>query len=58
MHHTVAHGINLLQVLDDTNLRVGQQGEDKLHTLSMLGNVMHNLLLLSIRQLHLYKAAL
>jgi len=55
MHHAVAHGINLVKTLDDTNLRISEQREDELHTLGMLGNVVHNLLLLTIGQLHLHK---
>ena len=47
MHHTVTYGVDLVETLDDTNLRICQQREDELHTLSMLRDVVHNLLLLT-----------
>ena len=55
MHHTVTYGINLIERLDNTNLGIGQQRKDELHTLGMLRDVMYNLLLLTISQLHLDK---
>ena len=55
VYHAVTDGIDFLQVFDDTDLRIGQQREDELHTLGMLGDVVHNLLLLTISQLHLDK---
>ena len=55
MHHAVAYGVNLLQVFDDANLRIGQKREDKLNALGMLRDVVHNLALLSIGQLHLHE---
>ena len=55
VHHAVAYGINLVKALDDTDFRVGQQGEDELHTLGMFGDVVHDLLLLAVSQLHFHK---
>ena len=55
MHHAVTYGIDFLQVLDDTNLGIGQQREDELHTFGMLGDVVHDLLFLTIGELHLDK---
>ena len=55
MHHAVTYGINLVKTLDDTNLGVGQQREDELHALGVLRYVVHNLTLLAIGELHLYK---
>ena len=57
MHHAVTDGIDFLQIFDDTDFRVGQQREDELHTLRMLGDIVHNLLLLTIGELYLYKSA-
>ena len=53
MHHTVTYGVNLLQVFDDTNLRIGEQTENELHTLGVFGDIVHDLLLLAIGQFHL-----
>ncbi len=36
--HTVTNGTNLLEVLDNTNLRVSQRLEDNLDTLGMVGD--------------------
>ncbi len=57
VHHAMTHGIDFLQVLDDTNLGVSQQREDELHALGMLGDVVHDLLLLAIGQFHLDESA-
>ena len=55
MHHAMTYSINLIETLDDTNLRIGKQRENELHALGMLGNVVHNLLFLAIGKLYLYK---
>ena len=55
MHHAVAYGVNLFQVFDDTNLRVGEQGEDKLPSLCMLGNVVHDFFLGAVGQFYLHE---
>ena len=51
----MAHSVNLVETLDDTNLRISEQREDEFHTLGMLRDIVHNLFLLTIGQLHLYK---
>ena len=56
MHHTMANRINLIKRLDHAYLRVGQQREDEFHALRMLGDIMHNLFLLTIWQLHFHKS--
>ncbi len=56
MHHTMANSVDLIETLDNTDLRVSEQREDKLHTLCMLRDIVHNLLLLTIGQLNLYKS--
>ena len=58
MHHAVTDGIDLIETLDHTDLRIGQQREDELHALRMFGDVVHNLFLLTISQLHLHKGAI
>ena len=57
MHHTMTYCVNLIETLDYTDLRVSEQRKDKLHALSMLGDIVHNLLLLSIGQLYLYESS-
>ena len=56
VHHTMTHSVDLIKTLDDTNLRVCEQREDELHTLSMLRDIVHNLLLLTIGQFHFHKS--
>ena len=56
VHHAVTHGVYFLQVFDGSNLGVCQQAEDKLHSLGMLGDVVHHLPFLAVGQLHLYKS--
>ena len=55
MHHTMTYGIDLVETLNHTNLRIGEQRENELHTFSMLRDVVHDLLFLTIGQLHLHK---
>ena len=55
VHHTVTYSVDLLQIFDHTDFGIGKQREDKLNTLGMLGDIVHNLLLLAIGQLYLYK---
>ena len=50
--------INLIKALDNTNLRIRQQREDKLHALGMLGDIMHDLSLLAIGKFHFHKRAI
>ena len=57
MHHAVSHGINLVQALEHTHHRVGEQREDELHALGMLRYVVHYLFFISSRQFHLDKRA-
>ena len=58
VHHAMTYGINLAEVFDYTNLRIGEQGEDELHAFGVLGNIVHDLLLLAIGQLHLHKGTI
>ena len=58
MHHAVAYGINLVETLDDSNLGVGEQRENKLHALGMLGNVVLNLTFLAIGEFHFHECAI
>ena len=58
MHHTMTYCINLIKTLNHTNLWIGEQREDELYTLSMLRNVVHNLLFLTIGKLNLYESAI
>ena len=56
VHHAVTHCVDLAQVFDNTNLGVGEQREDELHALGMLGNVVHDLFFLTIGQLHFHES--
>ena len=56
MHHTMAYCVNLLQVLDCTNLRISKERENKLHALGMLRHIVHDLALLTIREFNLYES--
>ena len=55
VYHAVANGVNLVKTLDDSYLRVGQQREDELHTLCVLGYVVHHFLLCAVGHLHFNK---
>ena len=57
MHHAVAHSVDFLEVFDSAYLGVGEQGEDKLHALGVLGYVVHHRLLLAVGQFHLHEGA-
>ena len=57
MHHAVTHGVDFLEVLDGPNLGVGEQREDELHTLGVLGNVVHDGFLLAIGEFHFHESA-
>src|SRR5574344_717047 len=50
MDHTVTDSIDLLQILDGSNLFVNKYREDKFDTFSVLRNIVHNLLFISIWQ--------
>ena len=58
VHHAVTHGINFRQVLNHANLGIGEQREDELHALCMLGDVVHNLFLFAVGELHFHKSAI
>ncbi len=53
LHHTVAHGPNLIEALDGAELRIEQALEHELHTLLVGRKVGHDLLLGAVGQLHL-----
>ena len=56
MHHAVTHGVNLFEVFDDSYFGVGEQAEDELHALCVLGNVVHYLLLIAVGELHFHES--
>ena len=56
MHHAMANSIYFIQTLDNTNLWICQQREDELYALSMLRDLVIDLLLFTIGQLNLYKS--
>ena len=58
MHHAVTYSVNLIEALDNTYFWVSEQRENKLHALSMLRDIVHNLLFLTIGQLNLYKGTI
>ena len=58
MHHAMTYGIDFVETLDNTDFGISEQRENELHALSMLRNVMHNLLFLAIGQLYLYKSTI
>ena len=58
VHHAMAHCVNLLQVFNHADFRICQQREDELHAFRMLGNVVHNLLLLTVCQFHFHECAI
>ena len=58
VHHAVTHGINLREILNHTNLRVGEQREDEFHALGVLGNVVHDLTFLAVGELYFHESAI
>ena len=58
MHHTMTDSIDFVKTLDNANLRISKQRENELHALGMLGDVMHNLLFLTISQFDFHESAI
>src|SRR3712207_491952 len=56
LHHTVPYSINLIQILYCPDLRIKQAFEHKIHTLFMVGHIVHNDFLLTVWQSYLDKS--
>ena len=56
LHNAVAYGVNLIETLYRSYLRIGEQTEHKVHTLLVVGHVVHYLFLLAIRESNLYES--
>ena len=53
LHYAVSYSVDFLQVLDGADFRVEQALEHEVHTFLVVRHVVHDLLLLAIRQFNL-----
>ena len=53
VHHSVPYGVDFVKAFDYSDFGVGEQGEDELHALGVLRDVVHYLFLGAVGHLHL-----
>ena len=56
LHDAVAYSVDFVKTLYRSYLRIGEQTEHKVHTLLVVGHVVHYLFLLAIGESNLYES--
>ena len=56
LHNTMTYSINFVEALDSTELRVEKTLEYEVNAFLMVRHVVHNLLLLAVRQSYFYES--